>query len=61
MLGSRCPFSNRMLSEEEQFEYNMTEKGVEYDKTREELRGKYKEMPSHLIMAVLNIDGDVEM
>ena len=45
---------------EEQFEYNMTEKGVEYDKTREELRGKYKEMPSHLIMAVLNIDGDVE-
>ena len=49
-----------MLSEEEQFEYNMMEMGVEYDETREELSGKYKEMPSHLIMAVLNIDGDVE-
>ena len=29
-----CPFSNRMLSEEEQFEYNLMEKGVQYDETK---------------------------
>ena len=35
---TECPFSNRMLSEQEQFEYNLMEKGVEYD----EARGNFK-------------------
>jgi hypothetical protein len=51
-----------MLSEEEQFAYNLMGKGVEYDESGEELvsRGKHKEMPSNPIVTVLNNDGDVE-
>ena len=36
-----CPFSNRMLSDEEQFEYNLMEKGVEYDETSQTFKISY--------------------
>ena len=38
---TECPFSNRMLSEQEQFEYNLMEKGVKYDETRGNFKIQY--------------------
>ena len=38
---TECPFSNRMLSEREQFEYNLMERGVEHDEREGVFRVSY--------------------